>query len=410
MSLYLTDLYYAQRSYPLDEVQTDILVYLYQPLITSQGFSLYMFLYNEAKRMDRFHKSCALSRITHFLNLDVDKLDSLLRMLEAIGLLKTYYRRSKSQVTYVYSLQSPLSIKAFFKNHILTTLLTQTIGKEELEKTKVFFRVASENLKDYEAMNIRFQDVFDVDLSQVRPLRLRDHYVEVQSMPLEIDYDLDLFYEALRNNQVPLKIVKNRIDEIKQIAVIYHIDPLTLSSLTREALHDQEIDITLLKDKAKAYYSMDSLSTLSEVYHTQPDRYKSPGGAQSKLDQHLAYLESISPYELLKNAQGGREPVVRDLTIAETLMVQLGLTPGVTNVLLEYVMGQNAGRLPRAYIETIGASWARRGLKTAKEAYDAAMQADEGEEVKPVETTVETPAEEVDLMGLLNRVKGEQYD
>lgn len=39
----------------------------------------------------------------------------------------------------------------------------------------------------------------------------------------------------------------------------------------------------------------------------------------------MQYLDKITPYELLKEKQGGSEPIFHDLKIVETLMVQLGL-------------------------------------------------------------------------------------
>lgn len=47
----------------------------------------------------------------------------------------------------------------------------------------------------------------------------------------------------------------------------------------------------------------------------------------------------------------------------------MGLTPAVTNMLIEYVLGRCDGRLEKNYCETIGASWVRKGLKTARDAY-----------------------------------------
>ena len=47
----------------------------------------------------------------------------------------------------------------------------------------------------------------------------------------------------------------------------------------------------------------------------------------------------------------------------------LGLTPAVTNMLIEYVLGRSNGRLDKNYCETIGASWVRKGLKSARDAY-----------------------------------------
>lgn len=411
MSLYKTDLYISERSYPLDEVQMDTLVYLYQPLIGTQAFSLYMMLYNEAKRMDRFHKACALSRLVMFLNINLDEIEKALKALEAIGLLRTYFKNVKDQVTYLYSLQSPLSLKSYFSNQILVTLLKQTLGKEEFDKTRYYFRIAGEDKKIYEESTAKFSDVFMIDLSLRTPLRVRDQYLNYNEGSFDVDYDLTLFYEALKDFQVSRKTVAPHERTIKQLGTVYSVDALTLAGMVRESISNNQLDEHVLSEKIKSYYSIDTKTTLKEIYHKQPEQYKIHEQTSSALLNHLRYLESISPYDLLKSKQGGKEPVLRDLMIAETLMVQLGLTPGVTNVLLEYVLGKNDGRLPRGYCETIGSSWARKHIRTAKQAYEAAMQVEPEKEVveKKVEPGMQaTPEDQDELIQMLNRLKGEE--
>ena len=87
----------------------------------------------------------------------------------------------------------------------------------------------------------------------------------------------------------------------------------------------------------------------------------------------MQYLDKITPYELLKEKQGGSEPIFNDLKIVETLMVQLGLKPSVVNVLIEYVLGTNQQKLSKNYCETIGASLARKHIETAMDAYHELM-------------------------------------
>ena len=409
MSFYATDLYYAQRSYPLDEVQNDILTYLYMPIIGIKAYSLYMIVYNEAKRMDRFHRPCAISRLLSYLSFSIEEFEESVKALEATGLLKTYVKVEES--TYLFDVRSPLTLRQFFRNAIFVTILRQTLGTDEFTKTCHYFRVAKEDLKGYEEREVKFTDVYEIDISQVRPLRMRGSYFERKEGNVDVDYDMDLFYEAIKDNQIPKRQVKIHEETIKQLAVVYSIDPLTLSSLVRESYIDKKVNMQMLADKIKAYYSMDTSDRLNDVYLTQPENFKTHDHEETAIARHLRYLESISPYELLKSKQGGKEPVLRDLSLAETLMVHLGLTPGVTNVLLEYVMGKNDGRLPKAYTETIGASWARKHIKTAKQAYEAAMTLEPVKEDKQPEVKEVIPeSNPQELIDLINKMKGENHD
>ena len=371
--LYATDVYLSERSLPLSANDCDILTYLYAPLLKTKAYSLYMYLNVEAIRMRHFHQPCALSRLTMALDLDLEELDQARKTLEGLSLLKSYYKEVDGQGMYVFHLLSPLGVNAFFRNQILAALLQKTLGMEEYTKTKNYFRSGLEKLSQYEDVTSRFEDVFTIDLSQNKPLRHESGFQEEESERPTIHYDLTLFYETLKDYQVPLKVVKRNEETIKQIAALYAIDQLSLALMVKDAIVEQKFNRKTLVEQAKRYYSADSANTLKEVYHTQPIQHISQKTENEALNQHFRYLETISPYQLLKNKQGGREPALHDLNVAESLMA-LGLTPAVTNMLIEYVLGQSNGRLDKNYCETIGASWARKQLKTARDAYQEVHQ------------------------------------
>lgn len=366
--LYATDVYLSERSLPLSSNDCDILTYLYAPLLKTQAYSLYMYLNVESMRMRHFHQPCAISRLTMALNLDLEELDQARKTLEGLSLLKSYYKESEGQGVYIFHLMSPLGVNAFFRNQILAGLLQKTIGIEEYTKTKNYFRSGLEKITEYEEVTSRFEDVFTIDLSQNNPLRHDSGYQEEESERPIIHYDLTLFYETLKDYQVPMKIVTRNEDTIKQIATLYAIDQLSLALMVKDAIGEGKFNRKSLVEQAKRYYSADSVSSLKEVYHTQPIQHASPQTNNDSLNKHFRYLETISPYQLLKNKQGGKEPALHDLNVAESLMA-MGLTPAVTNMLIEYVLGRSNGRLDKNYCETIGASWVRKGLKSARDAY-----------------------------------------
>ncbi len=406
--MYKTDTYLCEMTYPLDEVQRDIITYLYLPLIGVQAYSLYHFLYEEARRMDRVHRSCALTRITSTINVSVAGLEDALKMLEGIGLLRSFYKQGR----FLFVIQSPLSLKAFFSNQVLVTLLMHTIGEEDFHLTRNHFRVVKEDKEGYEEKTSSFGSIYSVDLSQSRPLDTQGHFLNYNEGQFALDYDLTLFYESLKDYSLPLGEVHHYDELYKQLAVLYSIDAISLSSMVREAFKEGQLDVEALKRQARSFYEMDNHSRLSQVYRTQPQQYRNLEASHGALDDHLHYLETISPYQLLKNKQGGAEPVMHDLTICETLMTQLHLTPGVVNVLLEYAMGNNDGRLSRAYCETIGAAWARKHIKTAKQAYEEAMKLTPERKAKvhsekkkrAIKKEVDEQASHINLDELLNQL------
>lgn len=408
MRIYLSDLYKVEYFYPLDDVQLDILYLLYQPLIGSHALNLYMTLTSEGKRMSRFIQPCSFSRLMSMLTFSLIDLEKYIHILEGIGLLRTFTKVEENITIYLFQLQSPLSLRKFFKNQILQTMLYEALGQDDFDKTKAYFKKPLENIRSYEEMTSSFQDVFSIDLQKKhgRVLNVKDNFQEKEDKEIDIQYDMNIFYQELRNYQIPRSMI-SRDDEdfIKQLAVVYSIDELSLVSLVKDSIVKQKLDHDMFKNNVKKYHEIDSSSKLKEVYLKQPVQFQINDHTQSPLMQHLRYLEKITPYELLKEKQGGKEPVFHDLLIVETLMVQLGLKPAVVNVLIEYVLGTNENRLARSYCEAIGSSWARKNIVNVKQAYEEAMS-HKDEMIETVSEPVQDEKEDSqEFYELLNELK-----
>ncbi|WP_323368605.1 DnaD domain protein [Radiobacillus deserti] len=79
-------------------------------------------------------------------------------------------------------------------------------------------------------------------------------------------------------------------------------------------------------------------------------------------------LEDISPKQLLEDLSGGNEASAQDLKIIRDVMSQQGLSVGVMNVLVHYVLLKTDMKLSKAYLEKIASHWARKNVKTVRQA------------------------------------------
>jgi replication initiation and membrane attachment protein DnaB len=77
-----------------------------------------------------------------------------------------------------------------------------------------------------------------------------------------------------------------------------------------------------------------------------------------------------SSRQFLIDISNGAEPSINDLIIVEDILFNQKLSPSVVNVLLYYVLLKSDYQLNRKYIEKIASHWARKNIKTAKEAMD----------------------------------------
>ena len=83
-------------------------------------------------------------------------------------------------------------------------------------------------------------------------------------------------------------------------------------------------------------------------------------------------FENTKPYDFLKSKNKGIKPTSRDLKLLEHLAVDFDLPPGVINVLVDYALLVNNGKLNSAYLETIAGDWSRRNVKTVEDAMSIA--------------------------------------
>ena len=97
---------------------------------------------------------------------------------------------------------------------------------------------------------------------------------------------------------------------------------------------------------------------------------KEPVGSNASIDKIIYTFENVSPYEFLKNSYNNAEPTARDKRIIENLMIDQKLSPGVVNVLIDYVLKTNNKKLNKEFIETIAGQWKRLGIETVKGAME----------------------------------------
>jgi len=80
--------------------------------------------------------------------------------------------------------------------------------------------------------------------------------------------------------------------------------------------------------------------------------------------------ETTSPYDFLTGRNKGIKPSKNDLNLLEILLIDYELTPGVVNVLIDYVLKINNNKLTKNFILTIASQWKRSNIKTVSAAMD----------------------------------------
>ncbi|MFR4948047.1 DnaD domain protein [Thomasclavelia spiroformis] len=371
--LMMSDLYMVNANYPLDSIHMRAIQLLYQPLIGSTACSMYLTLYAELDQLSLTKATSLFSRLTKISGLSLTQINEASKKLEAIGLLERYKKDVDNNRIYHFVIKTPLSPSKIFNHVILGPLLLQRLGKEDLYRTKLCFKSSTFDFSDYENITAKFTDVFDINMLEgSKEVLVEKNYFGNDYGKIDGDYDIELFYQGLKDYQIKRSIITSDDETlIKQLGIMYRINALDMQGLVKDSIKNDKISKQLLIKNCRDYYDIAMPEKFEEIYHKQAAIHKSSSN-NDLLNAHIQYLESVNPYQLLKDKQGGREPLKHDLQIVESIMTSLYLQPGVVNVLIELTLSQCDNVLSRAFMQTRAAQWKRKKIETVKEAMDEA--------------------------------------
>ncbi|WP_018662548.1 replication initiation and membrane attachment family protein [Heyndrickxia acidiproducens] len=390
------DRYQVSINGMLQDYDQKVISLLYQPLIGPQCYSLYMTLWNEVEVNRLWSDDWNHYHLMNFLSMNLPDIYEARLKLEGIGLLKTYMKKNNEDVrTFIYELQPPLAPEVFFKDGLLNVFLYRQLGRTHFLRLKNFFSDKAVELSEYHEITRSFQDVYaakvsqevldDQEAQQLSQLDEGSRYIGKDSAPLiKIEnphFNFDILYAGLREFIIPQRAITTEVKEaIVKLSFLYDIDELEMKKIVLSALTpDQEIPVDELRKIARDWYQIEHHEELPQlVDRLQPAIYKSGPQPEGKTqeEQLIQYLENTSPRQVLVDISGGSEPAKGDLQAIEDVMFAQKLTPGVTNVLIQYVLIKTDMKLSKKYLEKVASHWARKKLKTVKEAMDFAIQED----------------------------------
>ena len=347
-----------------------IITMLYQPIIGYTAVSLYNTLFDDLEKRELISDELNHHHLMANMQLRLQDILIARQKLEAIGLLKTYYKTGNVN-QFVYLLYSPLTPNEFFNHPILNIVLYNNLGKKEYEKVLNYFKIPKINLKEYEDITCTFDDVFTSVRGTI--MEMSDDITKVDTNNIKIgkEIDFDLIISSIPKNQLNEKCFNEETrDLINKLSYTYNLDSLDMQGLIRSSLNEKGmIDKTLLRKNCRNYYQFENYGNLPTfIYNKQPEFLKKPTGDNSKWAKMVYTFENITPYQLLKAKYKGGEPTDRDKKIVESLLVDQKLPAGVVNVLISYVLKVNNEKLNKSYVDTLAGQWKRLNIETVEDA------------------------------------------
>ena len=388
------DSYIVVNKSIITEIDKKILVDLYQPIVGSKSISLYLTLLNDLEKNNFVTGELSHHHLLSIMQTSLDDIVKMRERLEGIGLLKTYVKKEGIS-NYVYVLYGPVSANEFFNHPILNVVLYNNLGKSEYKKIIESYKLPRIILKDYEDISSSFDEVF-VSVP-VNGFVNNDDIVgrNKGSLIFKNTIDFELLISGLDNSLVSEKAFNKDVrDLINNLCFLYNIDVVTMQGLIRNCINEKGmIDKEDLRKASRNFYQFENSGNLPTLIHSsQPEHLKSPTGDVSRRGKMIYTFENTNPYQFLKSKYKNGKVVTRDLQLVESLLIDLKLSPGVVNVLLDYVLRVNNKKLNKTYIETIASHWKRLGIETVPEAMNACIK--EHKKIKKKDTSVKKVKEE----------------
>ncbi|MFC3883194.1 replication initiation and membrane attachment family protein [Bacillus songklensis] len=387
------DRYIVRSNGILQDYDRKVLTMLYQPLVGSVCFSLYMTLWSELEQDRLWGKESTHHYLMAMMQMNLRTIYEERLKLEGIGLLKTYVKQEEDSRLFVYELMPPLTPEQFFNDGVLNIYLYNRLGKSIFQKVKHYFSDRSLEEGGFQSVTRSFNDVFrslhtsemisNIGEEAQKDLRADPSFQYMSTSTkghiniIDETFDFELFYAGLSESLVPKKAITTKVkNAIEKLAFLYGIDALQMKNIVLSSLDENDqIDIELLRKSARDFYQFEhgnELPHLVEQIQSAALRTMNEKVPQTQEEQLIRQLETISPKQLLIELSGGAEPAQSDLQIIEDVLFHQKLTPGVVNVLIYYVMLKADMKLSKAYVEKIASHWARKKIKTVKEAMELA--------------------------------------
>lgn len=364
------DTYYVINKSIITDYDRKILEMLYQPIIGPLAVVLYLTLLNDLDNNVVISRELTHHHLVSHMHLSLDEIIKSREKLEAIGLIKVKVKEGDIN-NYIYELYSPLSVHDIFSHPILNVVLYNNVGKIEYEKLKDLFKLPRINSTGYIDITKSFSDVFEsvaLSSSQI----INDDVCMCNRLKLDINsnFDFDFLISSMpKGIDVERCFSKDIRELILNLSFLYDIDAIKMQYIIKGCFNEKGlINRDELRKSCRNYYQFDNGGLLPSITAVQPEFLRKPIGDKTNRAKMIYTFETISPYDLLKSKNKGNEPTKRDLKLAEDLIVDYGLKPGVVNVLLDYTLKTKNNKLNRSFVETIAGQWSRLNIETVDEA------------------------------------------
>ena len=361
-----SDFYEIRLASLVTNVDKDVLVELYQPIIGANATILYLTLLKQ-KRHEEDEITYSNQSLINAMQIDPNTLLGARHYLEAVGLLRSYLRTDDNGRYFVYVLYAPKSPKDFFDDVLFKGLLIQAVGEKDAKKLAFFYKVDLSIEDDFKEVSASFVDVFHPNYDD--PSFRKDFgngLIGHDAGRVQIKFNYDLFFKYIsENSQIkPSAILKRDLKEIERLATLFGLDEMQMALIVIDEYNPDMLP-HLNFDRIKYRAEEDVKFKLIE---TKPRTKKSDVSGSSALEKKIKYMEEIAPSKYLSYLLNNTPPSTTDLNTLNKLSVGYKIGNGIINAIIDYVMEKNNNILSYRYCDKVASILVSRGIETTLDA------------------------------------------
>ncbi|MFA5407489.1 MAG: DnaD domain protein [Bacilli bacterium] len=374
------DIYSVVNRTVMNDTDRLVLTMLYQPLIGYKALSLYLTLWSDLDETGLMSIEFTHRHLMNATGLKIEEIIEARKRLEAIGLLKTAFKEADIN-NYIYQLYAPLSASEFLTHPFLSIILHNTLGPKDYDRIVEYYKMPKISLGEYKDITTSFSDVFKTGTVFFKETENEMRKRECCDIELKANLDFDLIMSSFPKDIINAKTFdKNICKLLKIMSYLYNLDTSHMIGLIRSSLNEKGvIDKVKLQNSARSFYQFENNNELPHlIYNNQPSDLREKALDGSSRSKMIYTFETLSPYDFLRGKYKGGNPTSRDLKMVESLLIEQELTPGVVNVLIDYVLMINDNKLNKNFVETIAGQWKRLNIKTVDEAMKQALKEQKG--------------------------------
>ena len=356
-----SDVYQIKLASLVSNVDKDVMVELYQPLVGANATILYLTLLKQKRNEDEENEY----QLTHLLNIlqfTPAQFLSARRMLEGVGLLRSFSNEARQ---YIYVLYAPKNPKDFFDDVLFKGLLIQSIGEKETKKLASRYKVNLEINEGYEEVSASFVDIFHPNYDDAAfKKNFKESFVGHDEGRIRINFNDDLFDKYLSDSLVGIELSVGKRDhkEIARYATLFGFNEKQMASVVASIY---KVESTPHIDFAElAIKSEEVLQNNKPTISLEMSTMKSDDPISEKC--HL--MDSITPAKYLRLLQHDTKVSNSDLQIVQSLSKNYGFSNGVVNAIIDYALEKCDNTLNLNYCEKVASSMARSNVHSAIDA------------------------------------------